>query len=100
MTEEIKTEATKLFESIVAAEPFNLGDQKEFAELLRSCRPLRAALRAILVVSDEKLMTVARSNLGDGEAVKTIIKMQGEAIGLSDAVEYIIDLATKEKENV
>jgi len=90
-------EVDKVLSRIMRAGSPTLSDVIEVKELLGNdalCRVLCQILRE----SDNKLTQVGRSDLSNEKSIKDSIKVQGEAIGLSRAVEYIIEFATITKE--
>lgn len=101
MSEELEKDSEKVdkvFDRISRAGSPILSDKPEILDLLKNgafCRILCQLLKE----SDNKLTQVGRSDLSNETAIKNSIKVQGEAIGLSRAVEYIIEFAniTEEK---
>lgn len=102
MTEEKEelSDYEKLLSVIMTAGQPSYEDYVVVRELLNNTC-LQRVLHRILTDSDDRLVLVSKSDFGNDETRKVMLKTQGEAIGLSQAVETIVELATtKEKDHV
>jgi len=96
----------KLIEQVQRSEPWNPVYRRALEEHFLSAS-LRAALREVLVKSDETLKNVGLTDLTNEVSIKNALRAQGIAAGLVEAVELICGLAcepepesTEEKSNV
>jgi len=90
---EILPDAVKLLEAISANEPWSPVYRRALEDILK-LPAIRAALREVLVQSDEQLKLIGMSDLTSGDTIQKMIRAQGVATGLSQAVETICSLAS------
>lgn len=90
---EIMPDASALVEQIQRHEGWNPVYRRSLEELFRSSAFL-AALREVLVQSDETLKNIGMTDLTDELAIKKGLRAQGIVQGLTQAVELICELAT------
>lgn len=91
------SETDAIYVRVAAAGSPTLDDIKMLHDMLKA-GPLLRILHQILKESDSKLTTVGMGDLSNESVIKNLIKVQGEAIGLSRAVEYFIQFATATEE--
>ena len=89
-----KGEFDRILALIVKSGKPEPSDYAQVNEILSKSGALQRVLCQILTESDEKLTSVGRGDLSTDQSVKALARLQGEAIGLSNAVDTIIELAT------
>lgn len=90
---EVMPEAAALIEQVQFSTPFDLSMRKDLEELFKN-KVFRAALRAILVASDDQLKNIGQTDLTNELAIKNALRAQGHAQGLVAGVELLCTLAS------
>lgn len=90
---EILPDAAKMLDVIASNEPWSPVYRRALEDILK-LPAIRAALREILVQSDEQLKLIGMSDLTSTDTIQKMIRAQGVATGLSQAVETICGLAS------
>ena len=79
-------------------EPMTSEDREALKELL-TYAPMRKALHEVLKEADTKGTVLLGTNLGTPEGISFAQRTQGEASGLTRAVELLVELTYKESDN-
>lgn len=92
-------EGAELLELIQRNAPWDPVYRKALEEVLWAA-PIRAALREVLLQSDEMLKNIGMADLTNEDTIKKSLRSQGVAQGLVQAVELLCTLATTPEEKL